>query len=192
MAEFIYYAVYKPYGVISQFTPETPGDATLASLHSFPSDVYPVGRLDQDSEGLLILTNDTSVNSQMLGPSSKKNKTYLAQLEGIISQEALDHIGAGITINVNGESYFTHPCEIVLIDAPNNIPERYPPVRYRANKPTSWIKITLAEGKNRQIRKMCAATGYPVLRLIRISFGKYALTKLLPGSVTQIKKKDLL
>lgn len=192
MTEFIYYAVYKPYGVISQFTPEAPGEPTLASLHSFPSDVYPVCRLDKDSEGLLILTNDTSVNAQMLGPSSKKNKSYLAQLEGIIGQEAINQMSTGITINVNGKSYLTHPCEIVLIDAPNNIPDRQPPVRYRASIPTSWIKITLAEGKNRQIRKMCAAAGYPVLRLIRISFGKYALTKLLPGSVMQIRKKDLL
>jgi 23S rRNA pseudouridine2457 synthase len=174
--------------MLSQFTGE-PSDALLGELHDFPKDVYPIGRLDKDSEGLLLLTNDNQFKSRMLEPKNKIPKTYLVQLDGAITQEAARMLASGkIDIKHNGKAHSVLPAHCKIIDTPNNIPERSTPVRYRKNIPTSWIELTITEGKNRQVRKMTAAAGFPTLRLIRIGIGNYRLTDFAPGSVWEIEK----
>lgn len=179
-----YYLLYKPYGMLSQFTREHPGQRTLADLEfHFPKDVYPVGRLDADSEGLLLLTNDKTAVKRLLDPASHVAKTYLVQVEGIPSEAALEQLQKGVTIRVKKKVHHTRPAVVRRLDAPPQLPVRNPPIRYRKNVPDSWLEITLTEGKNRQVRKMCAAVGHPVLRLVRIAFGKWQLGDLAPGEV---------
>jgi 23S rRNA pseudouridine2457 synthase len=185
-----YFITYKPFGMLSQFTKE--GDhKTLADLKfNFPKDVYPVGRLDADSEGLLLLTNDKAINHKLLDPKFKHNRTYLAQVEGVFSEEAKSKLEKGVSISVDGEKYQTLPCKIEIV--PEAIlPERNPPVRFRKNIPTSFIKISLREGKNRQVRKMTAAVGFPTLRLIRIAIEKIVLENTQPGEVKEITQDEL-
>ncbi|MEW6467615.1 MAG: pseudouridine synthase [Bacteroidota bacterium] len=179
-----YYIIYKPYGMLSQFTPEH-GKATLAGLHKFPKDVYPVGRLDADSEGLLLLTNDKRLNHLLLDPAHGHQRSYLAQLDGQVTEEALESLRKGVCIQVNDKDHLTLPAFAELIPAPD-VPERNPPVRYRKNIPTSWIKLRLTEGKNRQVRKMTAAVGFPTLRLIRVSIGGIELGGLQPGTYKEL------
>jgi 23S rRNA pseudouridine2457 synthase len=182
-----YFALYKPYGVISQFTSEGDHD-TLASLkYDFPKDVYPVGRLDTDSEGLLLLTNDTRVNNLLLNPAAKHRRTYLAQVEGEIGNEALEKLEAGITINEKGKVYKTLPAKLSKIAVPE-LPERNPPIRTRLSIPTSWIEVNLVEGKNRQVRRMTASVGFPTLRLVRVSIEDLILSKQESGFVEEIEK----
>jgi 23S rRNA pseudouridine2457 synthase len=174
--------------MLSQFTGE-PSDALLGELHDFPKDVYPIGRLDKDSEGLLLLTNDNQFKSRLLEPKNKIPKTYLVQVDGAITPEAARMLESGkIDIKHNGKAHRVLPAHCKIIDPPNNIPERSIPVRYRKNIPTSWIELTITEGKNRQVRKMTAAAGFPTLRLIRIGIGNYRLTDFAPGSVWEIEK----
>ena len=175
--------------MLSQFTKE--GDhKTLADLNfNFPKDVYPVGRLDSDSEGLLLLTNDKTINHQLLDPKFKHNRTYLAQVEGIFSEEAKRKLEKGVSISVDGDKYQTLSCKVEIVSEPN-LPERNPPIRFRKTVPTSWIKITLHEGKNRQVRKMTASVGFPTLRLIRVSLEKLSLESLSPGEVKEIQKDE--
>ncbi len=183
---------YKPYGVLSQFTKEVPGHITLADfLTDIPSDVYPVGRLDKDSEGLLLLTNDKSLIDLLLNPKNKHPRSYWVQVDGEITHEAIQKLSDGVTIKHKRKHYHTLPTKVTKIPTPN-IPERIPPIRYRKSIPTSWIKITLVEGKNRQVRKMCANVGFPVLRLIRCGINKIQLTSLHPGESFQITKNDIL
>lgn len=176
--------------MLSQFTKD--GDhTTLAGLgFNFPKDVYPVGRLDSDSEGLLFLTNDKSINHKLLDPKFKHNRTYLAQVEGIFSEEAKIKLEKGVSISVEGKIYQTLPCKIEIISEPNNLSERNPPIRFRKNIPTSFITISLHEGKNRQVRKMTASVGFPTLRLIRTAIEKLSLEKLQPGEMKEIKKEE--
>ena len=164
-----YFIINKPYGVISQFSKE--GEhKTLADLgYNFPKDVYPVGRLDTDSEGLLVLTNDKALNNELLNPKHGHMRTYLVQLDGDITQEALDQLKDGIEIRVKKNTHFCKAIEAKKTEQASYISERHPPIRYRANIPTSWIEIKLNEGKNRQVRKMMAKVGFPALRLIRTS-----------------------
>ena len=177
---------HKPYGVLSQFTREIENQQVISDFYEFPKDVYPVGRLDKDSEGLLLLTNDSSLVDQILNPKNIKKKTYLVQVEGAISTQAIDNLMKGVEIKLpNKKKYFTKPCQAEKITPPQ-IDERNPPIRYRANIPTSWVRMTITEGKNRQIRKMCAKVGYPALRLIRISIAQYELANLQPGEVQLI------
>ena len=175
--------------MLSQFTKE--GDhKTLADLgFNFPKDVYPVGRLDSDSEGLLLLTNDKTINHQLLDPKFKHKRTYLAQVEGIFSEEAKRKLEKGVSISVDGEKYQTLPCKVEIIAEPI-LPERNPPIRFRKNIPTSFVKIYLHEGKNRQVRKMTATVGFPTLRLIRIAIEKIELGNLKPNEVKEIKKEE--
>jgi 23S rRNA pseudouridine2457 synthase len=187
----IYLGVYKPYGVISQFTKETPTQITLATLSDFPKDVYPVGRLDTDSEGLLLLTNDNVVKTHILDPNSKMLKTYWAQVEGEPTKEDLMKIQKGVTIKINSQNYKTLPANARLMEDPIGIPDRNPPIRFRQSIPSNWIEIEISEGKNRQIRKMCAAIGFPVLRLIRIGIGNYKLKNFQPGEVFPFKPESL-
>ncbi|MEM9546049.1 MAG: pseudouridine synthase [Bacteroidota bacterium] len=166
MSNYIYYIFNKPYNVLSQFTKEVPTHVTLKDYLDLPLDIYPIGRLDKDSEGLLLLTNDNELKTKLLKPEKKSPKTYWAQVDGDITPAALEQLRRGVIIKLKRGPYETQPCHVDKI-IPHNIEERDPPVRKRASIPTSWIEITIEEGKNRQIRKMCAKVGFPCLRLIR-------------------------
>ncbi len=167
-------AFHKPYGVLSQFTPE-PGSTHLSlSVFDFPPEVYPIGRLDADSEGLLLLTNERNLPSAILDPEAGHQRTYRVQVEGTITDMAIKQLTEGVVIR----GYRTQPCVAQAIEEPTWIPERVPPIRQRASIPTSWIELTLREGKNRQVRRMTAAVGYPTLRLIRSAIGVLRLDDL--------------
>lgn len=161
-------ALHKPFGVLSQFTPDHPGQHTLAKF-GLPADVYPLGRLDRDSEGLLLLSDEPGLNSRLLDPRNAHPRTYLVQVEGAIGPESLEKLQAGVVI----EGRRTLPTS-ARPAAPHPAP-RDPPVRFRKTVPTSWIELELREGRNRQVRKMTAAIGHPTLRLIRVCIGSYRL-----------------
>jgi len=164
-----------------------PKHRTLADLGDFPKDVYPVGRLDKDSEGLLLITDDKKLNHRLLNPKFQHKRTYWAQVEGIPTEEAIQRLNHGVDIKVNGKIYHTLPAKVRLFAHPPNIPERDPPIRFRKNVPTSWLEIELHEGKNRQVRKMCAAVGFPVLRLIRTKIEKLELRDMQIGDVRELE-----
>ncbi len=190
MTHLRYYILYKPFGTICQFSPEG-NHPTLADLgYAFPTDVYPVGRLDTDSEGLLILTNDKKLNALLLHPSKRHARTYWVQVEGQITSQALQQLAQGVTFSLNGKPYHTLPAQAQAIEA-REIPERNPPVRFRKTVPDSWLALTLFEGKNRQVRRMTAQTGFPTLRLIRHSIEKLDRGALQPGEVQEIDGKLL-
>lgn len=189
---FDYYVFYKPYGVLSQFTQEVSGQQTLADYLDVLDDVYPVGRLDKDSEGLLLLSNDKSLTQQLLHPDQHYQKTYLVQVDGAITDEAIEQLRQGVDIRIKKKMYRTRPAVINRSENPDWLPKRDPPIRYRANIPTSWIEIRLNEGKNRQIRRMCAAVEFPVLRLIRIAIGNISLEGLSIGAYQKIDKSMII
>lgn len=164
----------KPFGVHSQFSGEDP--ATTLAAYIAESDVYPAGRLDRDSEGLLVLTNSGPLQHLISHPRNDKTKRYLVQVEGIVDQAAIARLESGVTLK-DGP---TKPAKAKLIDEPQ-LWERVPPIRARAAIPTSWLELTISEGRNRQVRRMTAAVGYPTLRLVRISVGDWSLGGLLPG-----------
>lgn len=180
------FLIYKPYGVLSQFTKEHPDHSVLGDIYDFPSDVYPIGRLDKDSEGLLLLSSDKKLVDKILNPKSKKEKTYLVQVEGQVTDEAIQLLSSGVEIKIKtGKYYHTLPCKARIINPPA-LPPRNPPIRERKSIPTSWISITLTEGKNRQVRKMCAKVGFPVLRLVRYALGNHNIEGMQPGDVREI------
>lgn len=183
-----YFIIYKPFGVLTQFTGEEP---TLASLGVFPKDVYPVGRLDKDSEGLLLITDDKVLNHHLLNPRFGHQRTYYAQVEGIPTPEALAKLRNGVTINVDGRDYLTKPALAKLLDPAPDLPERNPPIRYRATIPDTWIELTLIEGKNRQVRKMTAAVGFPTLRLVRFSMEKINIKGMQVGDILELDEKTV-
>jgi 23S rRNA pseudouridine2457 synthase len=188
MKKLKYYIAYKPYNMLSQFTKELEDDITLADLDfKFDKDIYPVGRLDKDSEGLLILSNDDAFKNRLLSPESKKAKTYWVQVEGDITIEAINKLQAGVRITVQGKGYKTLPAQAYILQEPPDLPERIPPIRFRANITTTWIQIEIVEGKNRQIRKMTAAVGFPTLRLVRVAANGWALQGMLPGEVKEVQ-----
>lgn len=182
---FKYVAFYKPYGVLCQFSGEE-NDRTLADFN-LPKEIYAAGRLDKDSEGLLILTNDGVFNQRLTNPKFEKEKTYWVQVERIPSLEKLAKLSSGLQI----KSYRTMPCTVKIIDAPD-VEERIPPIRHRKNVPTCWLELVIKEGKNRQVRRMTAAIGHPTLRLIRVKMGKVTINKLRPGEWVEVNKKDIL
>ena len=186
-----YFLIYKPYLMLWQFSRE--GDKpTLADLaFDFPPDVYPVGRLDADSEGLLLLTNDKQLNHRLLNPKFRHNRTYYVQVDGALTDEACRQLSAGVTISVDGKSYHTFPADARIIAEPG-LPERNPPIRYRANIPTSWVSISLHEGKNRQVRKMTAAVGFPTLRLVRWAIETLTAEGMEPGQVRELSRVEVL
>ena len=187
-----YYVIFKPYGVLSQFTRLQPQHKTLADLgFKFPRDVYPVGRLDKDSEGLLILTNDKGLNHQLLNPGFAHSRAYAVQVEGQMTDEAIQLLENGRGIKLGKTMYQTMPANAKLLPEGFGLPERDPPVRFRKLIPTSWLELTLIEGKNRQVRKMCAKTGFPVLRLVRTRIEKLFLQGMQPGDVKEVDGKDL-
>ncbi|MFV8571213.1 pseudouridine synthase [Marinobacter sp. SBS5] len=167
----------KPFQVLSQFTDERANNprSTLAEWIKKP-DFYPAGRLDYDSEGLLLLTNHGPLQHRIASPQTKMPKTYWVQVEGEISAEAIDQLSKGVNLK-DGP---TRPAKAQRIEPPSLWP-RTPPVRHRETIPTSWIELTISEGRNRQVRRMTAAVGYPTLRLIRYKIGDWTLDKLLPG-----------
>lgn len=170
-------AFNKPYGVLSQFTPE-PGSPhrTLADF-GFPADVYPIGRLDADSEGLLLLSDEKGLNTTLLDPDHGHRRTYWVQVEGVPTAVALQRLEGGVEI----KGVRTRPCQAAVLVPPPRIEERDPPIRVRAAIPTTWIELTLTEGKNRQVRKMTAAVGFPTLRLIRMRIGRFGLDGIARG-----------
>lgn len=174
--------------MLSQFTREHEYPV-LGDLFDFPKDVYPVGRLDADSEGLLLLTNDKKVNNLLLDPLHGHTRSYLAQLDGAITDEGIKKLEEGVTIRVNNADHHTRPAKVIRKDNPEGIAERVPPIRYRKSIPTSWIEITLTEGKNRQVRKMCAVAGFPCLRLVRVAIEDIFLGEMIPGAVMDLKKE---
>jgi 23S rRNA pseudouridine2457 synthase len=185
-----YFIIYKPYQVVSQFT-STEGKQTLKDFFHVPLDVYPVGRLDYDSEGLLILTNDTALNHRLLNPQFAHEREYWVQVDGAIHQQALQQLQSGVTITVDGKKYHTRAVKASLFTQPPVVPKRNPPIRYRAAIPTSWISLILTEGKNRQVRKMTAQTGFPTLRLIRYRIAGLTIEGLMPGDMREMNRKDI-
>lgn len=165
----------KPYGVICQFSADR-GRQSLKNFIPLP-DFYPAGRLDADSEGLVLLTDDGKLQHRISSPEYKLPKTYWVQVEGVPDQSAFKKLRQGIAL----KDFRTKPAQSRLIDEPEDLWSRTPPVRYRKNIPTSWIELTLVEGKNRQVRRMTAAVLFPTLRLIRYRIGSYSLSGIAPG-----------
>ncbi len=180
-----YYIIHKPYGVLSQFT-DKEGRNTLKTLYNFPKDIYPVGRLDMDSEGLLILTNDKFLTDYLLNPQNKHEREYYVQVEGIPTEDSLQKLRDGVII----KGRKTLPAKAQRIEDPK-FPPRNPPIRERKTIPTSWLSLIITEGKNRQVRKMTAAIGYPTLRLIRVRIKNVTLGDLKPGDVRELTKKEI-
>lgn len=180
-----YFLLNKPYGMLSQFSGEK-GDRLLGECFDFPKDVYSVGRLDKDSEGLLLLTNDNTLKHFILHPEKHSTKTYWVQVEGIPTIDQLQQLEEGeLQIRHKGKLHTTKKTACKPIEEPA-IWERIPPIRFRAAIPTSWIELQLTEGKNRQVRKMTAAVGLPTLRLIRSKIGLLEIGTLKPGEVIEI------
>jgi len=169
-------AFNKPFGVACKFSPE-PGKRTLADYIDVPG-VYPAGRLDTDSEGLLLLTDDGVLQTRIAEPKHKIAKRYWAQVEGSPTEEALAKLRAGVNLG----DFTTQPAEACLIDQPGDLWPREPPIRFRAKIPTAWIELTIREGKNRQVRRMTAKVGFPTLRLVRASVGKISVRGLALGA----------
>ncbi len=180
-----YYVINKPYGVLSQFTDDQKRK-TLSSIFKFPKDVYPVGRLDYDSEGLLLLTNDKSLTEFLLNPKNRHEREYYVQVENIPAESDLQKLREGVMLR-DGK---TLPAKAELIKDPG-FPTRVPPVRERKNIPTQWISLTLTEGKNRQVRRMTAAIGFPTLRLVRVRIKKLKMEILNRGGVKEIIQSEV-
>lgn len=185
-----YFIVYKPYMVLSQFTSQL-NKQTLADILSVPKNVYPVGRLDEDSEGLLILTNDERLNHRLLNPAFAHEREYFVQVDGAITRQAMQRLEKGVEINVHGIIYKTKPCKAFLFEDEPVLPKRNPPIRYRKSVPAPWIKMILTEGKNRQVRKMTAKVGFPTLRLIRYRIGEITLDDLKPGEMIELPQTTI-
>ena len=189
MKSFSYYIIYKPFQVLSQFSKE--GEKkTLGDYFNVEKDVYPVGRLDYDSEGLLILTNDKLLNHRLLNPNFKHNREYFVQVDGSITEDAINKLQQGVNITIDGKIYKTKPATARVLENPV-VWERTPPIRFRKDIPTSWIGLTLIEGKNRQVRKMTASVGFPTLRLIRNSIENICLDEMKPGDIISLSQKSL-
>jgi 23S rRNA pseudouridine2457 synthase len=180
-------AFHKPWGVLCQFTPDQPGQRTLADF-GFPKDVYPIGRLDMDSEGLLLLGDEPGFNHRLLDPAMNHPRTYWVQVEGIPDADALRSLAVGGLVI---QGHRTRPCAVKLLDPRPEVPPRDPPVRFRKWIPTSWLEMELTEGKNRQVRRMTALVGHPTLRLMRVAMGAFRAPDLAPGSWREMDAADL-
>lgn len=176
--------------MLTQFSSQE-GKQTLKDFFDVPKDVYPVGRLDYDSEGLLILTNDKKLNNLLLNPSYKHKREYWVQVDGTITKEALQSLQNGVTITVDGKWYQTQKCNAQAFQTEPKVPDRNPPIRFRKDIPTSWVKMVLTEGKNRQVRKMTAAVGFPTLRLIRHRIERCTIESLQPGEMRVLSEKEI-
>ena len=182
-----YILFYKPYGVLCQFTDDSVSPRpTLKEYIEIP-EVYSVGRLDFDSEGLLLLTNDGQLKHYLITPQFEHSRTYWVQVERIPTKESLQKLRDGVTI----QGYRTKPALVNLLDAEPNLPPREPPIRFRANIPTAWIEMILTEGKNRQVRKMTASVGFPTLRLVRVAIAHLQLADLSVGQWRNLTQTEL-
>jgi 23S rRNA pseudouridine2457 synthase len=182
-----YYIIYKPYKFISQFTSSHGKKNCLGDMgYNFPKNVYPLGRLDENSEGLLILTDDKALNHRLLNPQFEHKRIYRVQLQGIITNEAIKKMESGVEIAQNSGTYLTKPCKVKITQKPENLPPRGHPISERL--PTSWIELTLTEGKFHQVRKMTAGVGFPCLRLIRIAIENMQLENMQPAEVREMKR----
>lgn len=189
-SKFKYYVFNKPFNVLSQFTREANHESIADYFYLEMKDVYPIGRLDKDSEGLLILTNDKRLNALLLSPKQKKTKTYLAQVEGKFSKEAAKKLMEGVHITVDKKVYETLPANAKFIERPKYLWNRIPSIRVRKDIPISWVEIKLIEGKNRQVRKMLAAVGFPVLRLIRMRIEDLDLNQISSGDIQEYHQQE--
>lgn len=169
-------AFHKPYGVLSQFTPDGSPHRTLAEFR-FPAAVYPLGRLDADSEGLLLLSDEGGLNSRLLDPVEAHPRTYWVQVERIPTDDALRRLSTGVEV----QGRRTRPCRVSRLEPPTSMAPRVPPIRFRKNVPDCWLALELCEGRNRQVRRMTAAIGHPTLRLVRVKIGGLELGTLAPG-----------
>lgn len=183
-----HFKIYKPFGVLSQFasndTKEARKKKFLGDVFTFPENIMPIGRLDEKSEGLLLLTTDGKLSDHI--NQSGIEKEYYAQLDGDITIEAIEILQKGVEIGFAGKKYTTKPCQVFKLDKIPNFPEAHKKLRIGVHRPTSWISITLTEGKFKQVRKMTAAVGFPTLRLVRIRIGNIHLAQLHVGEVQEI------
>lgn len=177
---------WKPYRVLTQFTDDEEGRETLADYIEIPN-VYAAGRLDYDSEGLMILTDDGNLNHKLTHPKHGHPRTYWAQVENIPDEESLDKIRRG---GLEIKNYKTRPAQVRIIEEPD-LPERNPPIRYRANIPDCWLELILTEGKKRQVRRMTAAIGHPTLRLVRASIGTMTLEDMEEGKWLELSDVEM-
>lgn len=187
---FNYYVIYKPFQVLTRFGKED-GKDSLSDYFKVPVDVYPVGRLDYDSEGLLILSNDKSLTNRLLDPENAHEREYWVQVDGAIDDAAIRQLRQGVTIAVDGKKYQTRRCQAEIFETEPAVPERNPPIRFRKSIPAPWIKLVLQEGKNRQVRKMTAAAGFPTLRLIRYRIGGITIEGILPGEMREMTQREI-
>lgn len=183
-----HFKLYKPYGYLSQFITNQAtrkNKHLLGELFDFPEGTMPIGRLDEDSEGLLLLTTDGKVSAAITG--KKVEKEYYVQVDGIITTEAAEKMTNGLEIGIQGKKYQTDPCKVSLLSATPTFPERAKKIRDERHGPTSWVSITLTEGKFRQVKKMTAAVGFPTLRLVRVRVGNEKLENMKSGEVQEIE-----
>jgi 23S rRNA pseudouridine2457 synthase len=178
-------AFHKPYGVLSQFTPDGSPNRPLSTF-GFPPNVYPIGRLDADSEGLLLLSDEAALNARLLHPRQGHARLYWAQVERIPTPEALAQLARGVVV----AGRHTLPCRARPLDPQPEIPPRDPPIRFRKNVADCWIELELVEGKNRQVRRMTAAVGHPTLRLLRVQIGCFQLGDLPPGQWRELSPAE--
>jgi 23S rRNA pseudouridine2457 synthase len=178
-------AFNKPFGVLSQFTPDGSPNRTLAEF-SFPRAVYPLGRLDADSEGLLLLSDEAQLNQRLLNPRNAHAREYWVQVERIPSNEGLNMLRRGLKI----QGRRTVPCSARMLDPEPVVPPRNPPIRFRKTVPTAWLALELVEGKNRQVRRMTAAIGHPTLRLIRTRIGQLKWDMVAPGTWRELNAEE--
>ncbi|HEY4650122.1 MAG TPA: pseudouridine synthase, partial [Pontibacter sp.] len=180
-----HFILHKPYGYLSQFVCDQKKKKLLGELHSFPEGTMAIGRLDEDSEGLLLLTTDGKVSEQVR--SKHVEKEYYAQVDGLITDEAILQLQQGVQIGLKGDSYITLPCAAFRLEQSPNFAPRSRKIRDDRHGPTSWVSITVTEGKFRQVRKMTAAAGFPTLRLVRVRIGDIRLGDLPSGSMLEVE-----
>ena len=184
-----HFIIHKPFGYLSQFVGDLKKKKLLGELYDFPEGTMAIGRLDEDSEGLLLLTTDGMVSEQVR--SKKIEKEYYAQVDGLITDEAIQQLQKGVVIGIRNVKYETKPCKVFLLENDPGFPPRVKKIRDERHGPTCWISITLTEGKYRQIRKMTAAAGFPTLRLFRVRIGPVLLNNLAPGGVIEVENFDI-
>lgn len=178
-------AFHKPYGVLSRFTPDGSPHRTLADFN-FPRGVYPIGRLDADSEGLLLLSDEAALNERLLHPRAAHPRTYWAQVERIPSPASLEKLASGLIL----PDCKTLPARVQILDPQPVLVPRDPPIRFRKSVPDVWLELILTEGKNRQVRRMTAAIGHPTLRLLRVAIGALVLGPLAPGTWRELGRAE--
>lgn len=186
-SQFRYFLFYKPYGVLSQFVDRSPNPRVTLKQFIAEEDVYPVGRLDYDSEGLMLLTNDGALQHRLTDPRFHHPRTYWVQVEGSPTNDELDPLRRGVVI----QAVKTRPARVTLIPAEPDLPQRVPPIRIRKSIPTAWIEVTITEGRYHQVRRMTAAAGFPTLRLVRSAIGSLTLTGLAPGDWRELSPSEL-